>query len=634
MKRGFIILLALILIPLVQASIVNPYFEDEGIEYEQEVASVTQIGGVPYVEVFTKEDKCPVVFQKNTEGKKMPYFAQPDTEGYMQPTSLTPSQLKPSEAKTQISCGEDLKIIRPQPPKPKGKWATRKIPLQRLRANAELGMGYKLDSEGNPNYLNPELRNSFTNNEISPPRLPQPKPIITITGQVVYEITQEPKQLAAIVIPVQFPDEEAKSSIEEINEKFFGNRGFSEFYEDQSYGNLEITGQVANTWYTLENDMGYYGDDYEANIEEMITEAVYAADTDIDFSQYDYNNDGIVDGLFVVHAGEPDENGGGNTEEIWSHYYSIDPVTVDGVQVIDYETISEESPTGIIAHEFGHYLGLPDFYDTDPSDGSSKGVGEWSVMAYGAYLDPPGSFDPWSKIYLNWLGNAQYFEIIEDDYYTISQDTSTEEGTKYYAIPFSSEELFLIENRHETELMNGDDASGILIWHIDETILDEEGSWSGCSGTRFDCNTVNANAEHKLLDLEEADGKNDLDSGDLGDDGDTWYLGESSTFSSTSNPNSKSYDASMQIFIDIYSAPSETMELGISTTGASLAPITPEETTNTETSTIQQTSEKSSSTIWIIIAIIVFILIGSGATIFTLIRKKDKSVSPEKFKMF
>ena len=631
MKSGAL-LLFLLFIPIVIASPPPLDFTDGDIEYTTEVASVAQIGGVPYIEVYTKEDRCPVVFQKDIEGLKKPYFAQPDINGYLQPTSLTPLQIKSTEVKNQIYCGDDLKTLRPLPPKPIGDWATRQVPLDRLRANAELGIGYKLDPYGNPIYINPELKEAIINYEVPPPKLPLPKPII-ITGSVIYEVSQESKQLAAVVIPIQFSDEPAKKSISQIEEEFFGDNSFASYYEEQSYGNLEITGTVLSQWYTLENEMGYYGDNYEANIEDMITEAIYAADADIDFSQYDYNQDGIVDGLFVVHAGEPDENGGGNNEEIWSHYYSISPVTVDGVQIIDYETVSEESPIGIIAHEFGHYLGLPDMYDTDPSDGSSKGVGDWSIMAYGAYLDPPGSFDPWSKVFLNWLSSEEYLEVIEDGYYTISQDLSTN-GIKYYIVPFSSTELFFIENRHDTELMNGDDSSGILIWHVDESIIEESGSWSGCYGTRFDCNTVNGNAEHKLIDVEEADGKEDLDNNKLGSKTDVWYYGKTSTFSSSSTPSSTNYEGSMQVFIDIYSTPSENMEIGVSTTGASLAPLTPSEA-ELNSLTSQKSSENTSSTLWIIITVIASILlIGGGLTTFFLTRKNNKSVSPEKFKMF
>jgi hypothetical protein len=54
--------------------------------------------------------------------------------------------------------------------------------------------------------------------------------------------------------------------------------------------------------------------------------------------------------------------------------------------------------------------------------------------------------------------------------------------------------------------MNPDtDGSGILIWHIDENIIAQNFT------TNFEKNRVNANARHKGIDLEEADGYQHLD---------------------------------------------------------------------------------------------------------------------------
>src|SRR5690606_41205846 len=41
---------------------------------------------------------------------------------------------------------------------------------------------------------------------------------------------------------------------------------------------------------------------------------------------------------------------------------------------------------GVFCHEFGHNLGLPDLYDTDPGNGSSQGIGEWGLMGGGSWL--------------------------------------------------------------------------------------------------------------------------------------------------------------------------------------------------------------------------------------------------------
>lgn len=597
----------------------------------------TQTGDWDFSEVTETETECPIVFQK-TEGKPKPYIGTLTTDGYFQANTNIPFKpnLKKEEFEEQgATCGkEKIQQIRPQRPAAPKRAIYNMYNQERQVANAEYGFGVKKQADGSNQYYNPQLQQQQQQGELPPPPKNEPKPIIIFTGQAVYDLSYETKELPILVIPIQFTDTEASISTSELEDMFFGEQSLASYFEEQSYGALTLTGTVLPTWYTLSDTMGYYGDDYEANVEDMIIEAIEAADADIDFSQYDANDDGIVDGLFVVHAGDPDENGGGNNEEIWSHYFSISAVTVDGVKVIDYETVSETSPIGIIAHEFGHYLGLPDMYDTTPDDGTSKGTAEWSIMGYGGYMDEPGSFDPWSKGYLSWLNENSYEEIESNDYFSIVEDSSTT-GIRYYAVPVSSTELFFIENRHTAEIMNGDDAGGILIWHVDESVIDETGSWNGCSGTKWDCNTVNGEAEHKLVDVEEAEGTDNIDNGDLGEAEDLWFSScstfggcQQSEFSSSSTPSSSSYDGTQSIYIGVYSDVAGTMELGITVDGTTLAAPAEEETTtiektNTETteeivtettSNIESTAapeEKGNSLLFIIIGISL-ILIGGG----------------------
>ena len=69
---------------------------------------------------------------------------------------------------------------------------------------------------------------------------------------------------------------------------------------------------------------------------------------------------------------------------------------------------------GVFAHEFGHDLGLPDYYDT--SYGTENGTGFWSLMSSGSWgsfaEDPyigtsPTHMDAYAKQYLGWLDLAQ-----------------------------------------------------------------------------------------------------------------------------------------------------------------------------------------------------------------------------------
>jgi hypothetical protein len=82
----------------------------------------------------------------------------------------------------------------------------------------------------------------------------------------------------------------------------------AEFYLENSYGNLLIEGEVAG-WYRMpltyaEYHSGQYGtQSQQPNAQTLAWDACAAADPDVDFSIYDNDGDGEVEGIFVVHAG-------------------------------------------------------------------------------------------------------------------------------------------------------------------------------------------------------------------------------------------------------------------------------------------------------------------------------------------
>jgi immune inhibitor A len=136
----------------------------------------------------------------------------------------------------------------------------------------------------------------------------------------------------------------------------------------------------------------------------LTEDVVYLADPYVDFSQYDNDNDGYVDALFVIHAG-PGAEHTGDPNDIWSHQWNTGyPPYVDGVYVTTYSMEPEywSSPgdmtIGVYCHELGHVFGLPDLYDYGFD---SQGVGRWSLMAVGSWNGPMGSSpahpDAWSR---------------------------------------------------------------------------------------------------------------------------------------------------------------------------------------------------------------------------------------------
>src|SRR2546427_328397 len=199
-----------------------------------------------------------------------------------------------------------------------------------------------------------------------------------------------------------------------------GANSLRAYYSEVSYGALTIQATVIAAWFPSAHPMSDYGadgsnppDDANGPIYRLVTETVRLADPSVDFSQFDANGDGIVDHLTVVHAGAGQESGG-SSDLIWSHRWNVldadptvpgyQPLRADGVQVDGYTMVSESSPVGVVAHEFGHDLGLPDLYDTD---GSSDGAGVWDPMSLGSWNGAPAGSSPaalsaWSRIRLGW----------------------------------------------------------------------------------------------------------------------------------------------------------------------------------------------------------------------------------------
>ena len=154
-----------------------------------------------------------------------------------------------------------------------------------------------------------------------------------------------------------------------------GTGSFRDYYLEVSYGLLTVNTTVT-TWVTLPQTHDYYGP--EAKWGEFAYDACVAANnqTTVNFSEFDNDGDGTVDGVAIIHQGQGQEETG-NTNDIWSHSWSLSSAgytaaqrTFDGVLVDPYTTMPEKNYSGmgaigVMCHEFGHNLGAPDFYDTD-----------------------------------------------------------------------------------------------------------------------------------------------------------------------------------------------------------------------------------------------------------------------------
>ena len=241
--------------------------------------------------------------------------------------------------------------------------------------------------------------------------------------------------------------------------------------------------------------------------DEMVIEACRALDSEINFADYDLDNDGFVDNIYIFFAGLGEANGG-TPNTIWPHaaniYAGFDKeVSLDGVLLGAYACSAEQkvvrnvplmSGIGTFVHEFCHVLGLPDLYATINS-GQSYTPGTWSVLDVGAYNNDentPPYMSAFERYSLGWLTLR---ELSEPESVTL-RPISTNEGL-VITTP-DENEYFVLENRQLRGWDLALPSAGMLIWHI---VYDQE-AW--------DNNQVNIYPNYQRVDLEEANGNGAL----------------------------------------------------------------------------------------------------------------------------
>lgn len=297
------------------------------------------------------------------------------------------------------------------------------------------------------------------------------------------------------VILVEYADVKFSNTVQDfdrmMNEEgctIGGNHGsVRDFFKENSFGKLDLVTDVIGI-YTLPEKRAYYGGndwwDNDNDPRAMVATAIGMADKDIDFSKFDNDGDGVVDGIHVIFAG-PGEEAGGGKDCIWSHSWDVNS-SADGVRFSRYSCSPEVrgpggtllSYIGVVCHELGHVLGAMDFYDTDYSCGGRyEGTGEWDLMASGSWNGDgacPAHFNPYSKIYdFGWAvaaegGPGTYNLKAFDDNGFVRIDSPTDG------------EYFLLEYRAKKKFDSHLPGQGMMVYHASGNL------------SRLGFNTINA----------------------------------------------------------------------------------------------------------------------------------------------
>lgn len=339
-----------------------------------------------------------------------------------------------------------------------------------------------------------------------------------------------------LVILVEYPD--VKYTVEDPNTKFtnlLNQVGYSDnnstgsakdFFSASSSNQFIPTFDVVGP-YTLTNIRSFYGGNdsqgSDMNPAGQTVEACELADAEVDFSKYDYNKDGEVDLVFIVYAGHNPAEGGPD-DAVWPHQWEIYPgynypstshPVFDGKKVVSYACTSElrgrsgrnMTNIGTFCHEFGHAMGLPDWYNVDYSS-SNLGLSYTSIMNSGSYLNngatPPthNALERWLLGWtlpkeLNATGSYEMLHISHNDTYIMWANDSESECFLFEARPKGANYIwdkYLNEGDDSVQYAGGE---GMLVYHVD---------WSGKYFDYWKGHKINTDASHECVRLFGAEG--------------------------------------------------------------------------------------------------------------------------------
>lgn len=329
-----------------------------------------------------------------------------------------------------------------------------------------------------------------------------------------------------LIILVEFNDKKFSRSDYKSLITNMVNKANYKGYSNSNYG--RFTGSVRDYFY--DNSDGMFAPQFDIagpvsvdrsqfypegtkNATQLMNDVVDAADEIVDFSQYDGDNDGLVDMVYFIFAGIGANISGNDSKLIWPHAgaiynengsYSDWAVVKDGIMLWRYACSTELYGSsswsvidgiGTICHEFSHVLGLPDLYDTDyKENGQSNHPSLWSIMAGGSYQNYSRTPVGYTLYERYAVGFATPTTISAEGSYELPSVGSSNTG--YRLDSRAKDEFFLVENRQKTDkwdlYLPG---HGMLVYRVDST-----------NNRLWENNQVNINPRHNHFELIRAGG--------------------------------------------------------------------------------------------------------------------------------
>ena len=314
---------------------------------------------------------------------------------------------------------------------------------------------------------------------------------------------------AVLVIPIEFTDSRASSkgcNINNIVTAFTGTNldyyySVQEYYYISSYGKLDLDVTVIDSWFCPKYSSSYYADltdseGYAIGDMVIMDEALAYLSTKMDLSEFDSDNNGIIDAVVMINTLDIGEDDFHWAYRYWNYYVDDQGYyyEYDGVSANDYlwasyffmqEEFDEEGNasydnasiinTYTFIHEFGHVLGADDYYDTsyvgnNPLDGCDVMDGM------------TGDHNPYTKFNYGWITTSRL--VTTSSSVTLSLKSFTKTGDSIIIANNWDEKLgayqeyYIVVYYTMTDLNGGDagyfSRDGIIVYHVNASLYTEE----------------------------------------------------------------------------------------------------------------------------------------------------------------
>ena len=234
----------------------------------------------------------------------------------------------------------------------------------------------------------------------------------------------------------------------------------------------------------------------DEDIKSLVNDACQMMDDSLDFSQYDANDDGKIDLVYIIYAGYAQSITGNSNQCIWPKSGTTSGTRqYDGKDVARYGVNNElngfpgafgftdDTKTayvkningiGLFCHEFSHCMGLPDLYPTvkpaeDPDKElyNNQSMEYWSVMDLGEYLGngySPSEYTAWERECFGWTEIEELDPAQELDISTLSAGGKAYRITNEYDA--TGNEYYILENIQKDGFNYNMKGHGLVVTHV------------------------------------------------------------------------------------------------------------------------------------------------------------------------